>query len=135
MDPNNWQNPTSTRVPLFERNIAWSIPGQTCGFSRKDWNVTQIGFIELLTCESSSKYYLRNKKVPTCNVCSFIDIETKINQLQIHERLVLAPFDWITAAVHQGNGLQSLSRYYGVMAFQTFLAIFSWPILLLRLHL
>ena len=39
------------------------------------------------------QYYLRNKKVSTCSISSFIDIKMSTNQLQIHEYLILAPFD------------------------------------------
>ena len=69
-------------------------------------------------------YYLRNKKVSTCNISWLIDIRMNINQLRIHEYFTLASFDWIIAAIHQGSCLQSFPKYSGVMAFQTFLEIF-----------
>jgi len=69
-------------------------------------------------------YYLRNKKVSTCNINSFIDKKMNTNQLRIHEYFMLASFDWITAAINQRSNLQSLPKYYEVMAFQTFLGIF-----------
>ena len=69
-------------------------------------------------------YYLRNKKVSIYNISSFIDMKINRNQLRIHEYLMIASFDWITATIHQRSSLQSFPKYSGVMAFQTFLGIF-----------
>ena len=70
-------------------------------------------------------YYLRNKKVSTYNISSFIDKKMNRNQLRIHEYLLLASLTELLPLLHQRSSLQGFLKYFGVMAFQTFLGIFS----------
>ena len=120
-----------TVVPKLPINIKKSKAFEGETDRRTDWH-SDFGAacMQLKKFVSPSKfYYLHNRNLYTLKISSFIDVKIDTNQSQNHQHLVWAPFDWITATIGLGSVLNHFLRYFGVMAFQTILAILLTPFL------
>ena len=70
---------------------AWmTAPSARCRWQVRRWKTPRGLFGTEKGLDGWEQYYLRIKKVSTCNISSFIDVKMNINQLRIHGFLILA---------------------------------------------